>query len=106
MTNGSLSRTRSYSKSASKKDNIWLAVEVTCEQDSLASRVLFLSSRPFKLAPPAMTWMIPLGGILEYVLDYGIYVVLLCADPGSGEEISMPGSKGIGFGGDPASLGK
>jgi hypothetical protein len=82
MTNGSLSRTRSSGKSASEKDNTGLAIEVTCEQDSLASRVLFFSLRPFKLAPPAMTWITLWEGILEYVLD-GIYVVPPYADLGS-----------------------
>ena len=61
-TNGSLSQIRSSGKSASEKDSTGLATTVTWEQESLTSRVLFLSSRPFKLAPPAMTWIIPLGG--------------------------------------------
>jgi hypothetical protein len=55
MTKGSLSRIRSSGRSASEKDNTGLAAAVTWEQESLTSRVLFLSSRPFKLAPPAMT---------------------------------------------------
>jgi hypothetical protein len=39
-------------------------------------------------------------------LDYGIDVVLLCADHRSVEEISVPGSEGIGFVDDPVFLGK
>jgi hypothetical protein len=79
MTNGSLFWTRSSRKSASEKDNTGLVIEVTCEQDSLTSQVLFLFSRPFK-------------GTLEYALDYGIVVVPLYANLGSGEKISVPGS--------------